>query len=76
MAGPIALLYFFLALGLPLLIFLELGNNLNERKPWLPFLVCIPLCLLAGLLTTNNKKWIVLAGLIGLAEALALVLLV
>jgi len=78
---PFNVFIYLVAFLFPLIFFLVITNNLNERKPWLVFLLCIPLFAIAGLLTSTNKfgkarwQWIATSLLIGLAEALGLVIL-
>jgi hypothetical protein len=68
----VSVLIWAVALFAPLVFFLELAGNLNERMQWLPFVICIPLCIVAAKLTSGNKSFWVWGGIIGLAEAVLL----
>jgi hypothetical protein len=61
------------ALIFPVLLFIVIGDNLNERQPVLPFIVCPLLFAGAAWLTAKNLKWVAWAFIAGLAEAALLV---
>lgn len=65
-----------LALILPIVFFIGIGDNLNERQPVLPFIACPLLCAGAAWLTAKNLSWVAWGAFIGLVEAAALVFLV
>lgn len=72
----VSILIWIVALILPVVFFVEIADNLNERAPVLPFIVCPLLCAAAGWLTAKNLFWVITGAAIGLAEAAALVFLV
>lgn len=61
------------ALIFPILLFIVIGDNLNERQPVLPFVVCPVLFAGAAWLTSKNWKWVAWGAVVGLAEAALLV---
>ena len=61
------------ALIFPVLLFIVIGENLNERQPVLPFIVCPLLFAGAAWLTAKNLKWVALGAVVGLVEAALLV---
>lgn len=65
-----------LALILPIIFFIGIGDNLNERQPVLPFIACPLLFAGAAWLTAKNLKWVAWATVVGLVEAAALVFMV
>lgn len=73
---PIFILYYAIALFLPLVLFLEVWNNLNERSPFLVFVIVLPLWLGAALLSSrpggDRIKWIGWSLFIGVLEAVGL----
>lgn len=58
--------FFAVAFFAPLL---TLINQFNERHPFIPFLLAVPLFALAGYKVENNKKWVAWAALVGAVEA-------
>ena len=62
------------AIFLPILIFIVIGDNLNERMPVLPFIVCPLLTVGAARATTKlNLSFLAWAAIGGLAYAAILV---
>lgn len=62
------------ALFLPVLIFIVIGENLNERQPVLPFIICPLLTVGAARLTTKlNLSFLTWSAIAGLAYAALLV---
>lgn len=62
------------ALFLPIVIFILAGDNLNERQPVLPFIVCPLLTVCAARLTAKlNLSFLAWAAIAGLAYAALLV---
>jgi cell division protein FtsW (lipid II flippase) len=70
---PIFLLYYAVAAFLPLILFLEVFDNLNERQPLLVFVVTLPLWFVAGVLSSapgaDRWKWVGWSLLFGVIEA-------
>ena len=62
------------ALFLPVLIFIVIGDNLNERQPVLPFVVCPLLTVGAARLTTKlNLSFLAWSAIAGFVYAALLV---
>lgn len=85
--SPLNVVYYFVALVLPIALFTEILGNANETHPVLVFVVCIALMGGAGLLSLPGKlkvdgvtggkiKWVGLSAFIGLVEAIMLVFMV
>lgn len=85
--SPLNVIYYFVALVLPIALFTEILGNANETHPLLVFVVCIALMTAAGLLSVPGKlkvdgktggkiKWVGLSAFVGLVEAIMLVFMV
>lgn len=76
---PISILYYAIALFLPLVLFLEVWDNLNEKRPLLVFVIVLPLWLGAALGSSepgkDRIKWIGWSLFIGTLEAVGLAFL-
>jgi hypothetical protein len=70
----VSIIVWALALFLPILIFILIGNNLNERQPLLPFIVCPLLLILAARFTNKlNLSLLAWSAIVGLVYAVILV---
>jgi uncharacterized membrane protein YjgN (DUF898 family) len=63
----------FVGLILPIVFFTAITNNLHERMPVLPFIICPVIMAAVGWVTGKNLKWAAWSAVIGLAEAAILV---
>lgn len=79
----ISILWYAIAMFLPIIYFTALTDNTNETKPWLVFIVCPVLYGVAGWLAvpgdrkdTEKMKWVIWSVIVGIVEAAALVFMV
>jgi hypothetical protein len=79
---PTNIIVYAIAFFLPLVWFLELTGNSNERHPAQPFILCIVLFAGAGIIASKGfvfkarAKWFIASVLVGIVEALGLTLFV
>lgn len=80
----ISVLYYAVALFLPILLFVVITDNTNETHPALVWIICPVLLGFAGYLSsigqlvvgnviTHRLKWVVWSAIIGLVEAALLI---
>jgi VIT1/CCC1 family predicted Fe2+/Mn2+ transporter len=63
------ILYYVLALFLPIILFTVVLNNYNETHPVVTYLVCMFLFLIAGWQTSKNLAFTAWSVVVGIVEA-------
>lgn len=77
--SPLFLIAYGIALFAPIILFVAILNNANERSPFAVFAVCIALFGIAGAITgpaADKLKWVIWSAIVGVLEAVFLVFLV